>query len=425
MASHPVIDSPRTPGTPATPADITINREVEVSAPVSFSDCQELARQVSSCSKSLIEGHWVGKGGGNPRFIPSNFESAKAFLRASVDGVTVRKPRRSPSDTPVTSRRVQHSGSPGHSPPDLFRHNQQEDMAMCHGCHGAIGQSQHQGSAPGKNVCTLRHSDFCRGGIVEDPSYRACPMGYVQNPNIQLASESGFESTMVTSDFRPLSNQLGPAYSTPAIQPHVIPPSPHIVTSNPHPVIATPLLSQSSHQQAQASEQHVGNQGSRATGERFPGMVYGNGHEQGGETVGMPDEVRNRIEAHRAANQVENETVDRPNGGININDLRSDTILRSEVEEFIAEAVRKRIPALSAARSADQNQVHYGAPYSYNAAQLLQVSGDGIRVTADGVTSPQNRLSGGRVDQDLQNVQYHRNNQPDLHYRLDYLGLDR
>ena len=417
MASHPVIDSPKTPGTPLSPNDITINREVEVSAPISFSDCQDLARQVSVCSKSVIEGSWVHSVDGKvrrPRFIPSTFESAKVFLRASVNVVPVRRSRRSSLDTPVTSRRAQPSLTLGLPTPILSPSrpatNQQQDMAICHGCHGVMGQGQHQGSAPGKNVCSLRHSDFCIGGIVEDPSWKPCPMGYFLNPNIQLASESGFDGTMVTHDFQPLSNHPGPAFSTPANSVPIIPSSPHVVTSNPHQVILTPQLAQPNHP-AQVSGQQVGDldrQRSRATGERIPGMVFFQGQQQ------MSDEVQSRIEAHRAANQMENETVDRPASGININNLRSDTILRSDVEEFIAEVVRERIPALAVARSADQHpSSHHSAPYSYNTAQLRQVSGDGIRVTADGVASPQSRASHAVVNQqqNLQNVQHYQNNQ--------------
>ena len=111
---------------------------------LTFGDCQELARAVKDCSKSLIEGNWVeipDIRGARPRFIPGNFESAKAFLKASVESLPRTRTRHrlsrgSVSDTPLTSRKT-------------------PEMGVCHGCHGHIGGGAHQGSAPGKNICTL------------------------------------------------------------------------------------------------------------------------------------------------------------------------------------------------------------------------------------------------------------------------------
>ena len=70
---------------------------------------------------------------------------------------------------------------------------------ICHGCHLQVGQGAHQGSAIGKNLCTLPHSLNCPGGIVEDNSYRACPPGYVFHG--QLFPESAFLNTMNQSEF--------------------------------------------------------------------------------------------------------------------------------------------------------------------------------------------------------------------------------
>ena len=233
MASSPVIDSPKTPKTPLTPPDITLNKE-EGPAPaetISYADCLELAKKVKYCSKSLIEGSWregCNVRGRRPRFIPANFEAAKAFLRASVEVIPSRRIRRSVSDTPMSTRsRLQPSPSPDTSSSAVSPSqdtsassdsSSQPDMGICHKCHTQMGQDRHLGSAPGKNVCTLQHSHFCKGGIVEDDSWKACPVGYFLNPNIQLASESGFEGTMVTADFQPQSSHSGgPAFSTPAI----------------------------------------------------------------------------------------------------------------------------------------------------------------------------------------------------------------
>ena len=88
------IDTPATPLTPISPADITIQRVDEVSGPLSLAECQELVKSVQYCSKSLIEGSWVeipDVRGRTPRFMLDNFESAKAFLRASITGISSRK----------------------------------------------------------------------------------------------------------------------------------------------------------------------------------------------------------------------------------------------------------------------------------------------------------------------------------------------
>jgi hypothetical protein len=185
----PVIESPKTPATPDSPADITIQKEGEPLEPISFTDCQELARAVRFCSQSLIEGNWVeipDVRGRKPRFIPDNFESAKAFLRASLGGIPPTRYPRSSLDTPVTS----------HPRP-------QSEMGVCHGCHGPIGGGAHQGSALGKGFCTHQHSHFCKGGIPENESWAPCPPGYMYNSDLDLASGPGFESTLNTFTQQP------------------------------------------------------------------------------------------------------------------------------------------------------------------------------------------------------------------------------
>ena len=70
---------------------------------------------------------------------------------------------------------------------------------VCHGCHTQIGQVAHQGSQPGKNLCTLPHSLSCQGGITENESWRACPPGYVFHG--QSIPAAAFDNTMNLSDF--------------------------------------------------------------------------------------------------------------------------------------------------------------------------------------------------------------------------------
>ena len=78
MASYHETDCPPTPRTPDSPGDINLNSATGVSEPITFTDCQALARQVRFFSESLIEGSWVEGSdvrGKKKSFIPSNFDS--------------------------------------------------------------------------------------------------------------------------------------------------------------------------------------------------------------------------------------------------------------------------------------------------------------------------------------------------------------
>ena len=66
-----------------------------------------------------------------------------------------------------------------------------------------MGGGLHNGSAPGKGICSFPHSLVCPGGIEEDDSWSACPKGYVAG----VISTTGFENTLQQSDF-------GPAHSS-------------------------------------------------------------------------------------------------------------------------------------------------------------------------------------------------------------------
>ena len=365
-----MIETPLTPETPSSPCNITISRggrDVEEDEVVSFPECVDLARAVRYCSRTLIEGSWSEEStlrGRRPTFTPSNFESAKAFLRASVESLHTReRPSRSLSETPLTSRTQL-----------ILR------MPTCHGCHGHMGQGQHQGSAPGKQHCTLEHSVYCRGGVIEDLSWRACPLNYQYNRNLDIASGPGFESTMTMTDFHPNSmQQLGPGYSTPVIS----------GAEGQHtPAGSSAAPSQSVQHDGGPHQQVSLGAVSRRGGERFPGRVsflepdesappggataMSQGHVPlhplaavGGNGQQGPHQVseiiQGQIDSHRANNQVENIVSDRP-GGINITDLRGNNNLRQGVEDFMETVIRRRIPSLSS-------------------AQTAQLVGDGIRVT--------------------------------------------
>ena len=325
-----MIDSPVTPGTPDTPADISTVPAGQltdpvwstVSEPVSFQGCQELARAVKYCSRSLVEGTWTEDStvrGRRPLFRPSDFESAKAFLRASVEVIHTKRQNRSVSDTPLSSRS-----------------ETVVEMVTCHGCHGRIGQGQHQGSATGKILCTLPHSFYCRGGVVEDVSWRACPTGYIFDPNVDLAGGPGFESTLGSLNFQPQSQHSqghGPVFSTPIFQTTELAQSDALVA----PAQINPLF--------QVPYQN-GSLGavSRILSHEFPSVTRD-------IVPHVPGIIQDRINEHRSGNQAASSSADRP-AGLDITDLRRDPNLQIGVENVMDGVIRSRIPSLSAAASA-------------------------------------------------------------------------
>ena len=176
--------SPTTPNSPEVSDDIL--------GTVSNPDprlAQSTENSVQTCSESVIEGSWIDfpyvRGDGRKSFIPATFESAKAFLRKS--GALFPKEKqvrssRSELDTPLSSKSQ-----------SVHR------MDVCHGCHGPMGEGRHMGSAPGKNVCTLSHSELCTGGILENDSWRSCPPSYVFKAAVPVY---GFENTMGSQEFQ-------------------------------------------------------------------------------------------------------------------------------------------------------------------------------------------------------------------------------
>ena len=132
-------------------------------------------------------------------------------------GTRIRAARSPPSSASPSSPRpnicLRHIQETPLSRPDRVNR-----MVTCHGCHGPIGQGQHQGSELGKLKCNLPHSLYCRGGVVEDESWRGCPIGYQYNPSIDLASNGvGFERTMHSYEFQSqYQPTMDPAFSTPA-----------------------------------------------------------------------------------------------------------------------------------------------------------------------------------------------------------------
>ena len=207
-------------------------------------------------------------------------------------------------------------------------------MPVCHGCHGRIGQTQHQGSAIGRDLCTFPHSYYCRGGVIEDVSWRACPPDYVFDPNVDLAAGPGFESTLGATNFLPPSQvQGGPAYSTPLLQ--------EVHQENPR----------------QASQQ-LGAVPRLEGMDRVPSMVYIEGRNLSSEyppvaDTHFPETIQDKIDEHRSSNQAAAEAASHERQPeIDITNLRKDPGLQVEVANIIEDVIRQNIPSLSAADSA-------------------------------------------------------------------------
>jgi hypothetical protein len=98
-----------------------------------------------------------------------------------------------------------------------------------------MGQGAHQGSAPGKNLCTLPHSLSCQGGIAENESWRACPTGYVFHA--QVIPESGFVNTMNMTDFMSSTPIFGQTQL--GVQSLLVPRLQHLVPGSPSHILPT------------------------------------------------------------------------------------------------------------------------------------------------------------------------------------------
>ena len=273
--------------------------------------------------------------GSKKRFIPGNSESAKEFLRASVEGIS--RSRVSSPGTPVTSR------------PNKL------GMAVCHGCHGPMGGGAHQGSAPGKGVCSHPHSILCKGGIVENLSWAPCPPDYVYDPNIVLANGTGFDSTLHTFNFQPGGQNLGQSSSTPG---NINTTTQQVLPPQPPPLPGQHVFTEGGTQTSSAAgsstvARYPGVSGDRRQLEReFPNTTT-TSQALPPTNLGeiMPEGMQSNIDYHRAANQVTTLATSGPSGMANITDLRNNPQLRSSVETIV-DQIRTNIPALSAARSA-------------------------------------------------------------------------
>ena len=196
MLEIPVKDSPITPKTTKSPKDISQSAGGPSLLPPSTSQGAELKSS-----------GWRIKVNHGPHrdvlaFKPSSKAEAIAFLSQASIQLPSRVKKVS-ADTPRSSRTDKWQGRP--------------DKMLCHGCHGHMGGGAHNGSAPGKNNCTLEHNLTCPGGFVEKEDWKPCPANYV-------FQAQGFDNTMSSQDFRP-QYQVQPdgTTSTPSLAGHSTP----------------------------------------------------------------------------------------------------------------------------------------------------------------------------------------------------------
>ena len=348
--ANPVQDSPTTPKTPFSP--------VVISASLSAAGGTSGGRWTKHVFRS------------EPLYSPPSVEVAKRFLRS-----VGHSRRKSVSDTPVTSK-------PGASV-------RMSRLAQCHGCHGWLGGGLHVGSAIGKNVCTFQHSSLCRGGIVENDSWKACPTDFVPTED-----NFGGAPNLIPDHFTPLL--------TAAIHEHL---TPQPLDPNLQPQTANGQSSQEFGIQEQYSSQYardlvVGNEGtdisdvlrlqrqangegarSKVIQERLPGRVWF-GDEM------LPAGMEQAVTDHRSSNQhaLHESQYNAPLHGITITDIRNVPGLRDNVELHLV-GIKDRTPVLSSAPSAPPPGLSGGppAPPLANAFFPHQWSGDGIRVTLMGL----------------------------------------
>ena len=412
-------DSPSTPKTPDSPQDITV-----LGAGADISTLHLEAKSDPSDVKTPLPGTWRVCKPKNKTpttlFEPSSREAAKDFFLSSKLTLPPRPPlRQNLLDTPKSSR--------------------VKGGMICHGCHLQMGQGAHQGSAAGKNQCTLPHSNNCPGGIIEDGSYRGCPTGYVYHG--QIVPESGFLNTLNQSDFmsstpanRSPAPGQAPVQATPGYPPCTLSGmvsggglviSSHTgtdqaaLTTQPGilslpvlqttigpvqtaPVISTPLTTNTSlslppilttcegvSSVTQSRPEPVNSLGQVASSDPNDQLVYdmlrlslqemGEGARPKTSQVQVPavqqlpamtSAIQARVDALRAANQVQGRADDVP-GGLNIANLRADPALQNIVGAQL-QYIRGGIPALSSAKSAPAPGVGPIPPQHTQAVPVIQ-----------------------------------------------------
>ena len=360
-----MLDSPKTPATPNIEADITLHGSQLAESELGDIPNVDLDSYLKEKGPRDYKGVRVA--------IPRSIEQARQFLSSQ----SLRLPPQFPRKKLVFSSAESSPSASG--------------RMICHGCHMQMGSGAHNGSAPGKGVCTFPHSLTCPGGIIEDESWAACPQGYIQG----LISETGFEQTLTQSDFGPQHSSTGivlpgavqPGSSTPSVS-GITPGTPAIVINSgalsqsvPRQTVVqfsnTPLFAPAPVYNSAPRQQSLD---PTALPHHIPLVTDGNGGNLGQQEAGTPhagwqgrlrtrtginyDEneavdltisagsVVDRAADLRARNQVANRVSDTTREfPFTINDLRADPIMRKHVEEEIS-VIRQDIPALSASQSA-------------------------------------------------------------------------
>ena len=419
----PVQDSPETPLTPRAPVNIS------------------LASQKHRSDKKLVGGVWTKYMNSTPLYNPPSIEVAKKFLRTAFASNEIKLPakfRKLSSDTPVTSRQFARAlSSPVQAvvtPVSTVNRgtpaaaNMQTRVQTCHGCHLVMGGGNHIGSAPGKNVCSFRHSDLCLGGIPESDNWKGCPADYVSR--YHSYNGTGFSQTLGVQDFR------APYSSTPAGAPGPALVSEQSQLHGQH----QPLQDQMLHvrspyvggaQQLGLGGEDFGLMGAAGVDHDFPPDVSGGGvledelleahrfHRQAngegartrsrviervpsrvnfqerivsGQQVdpflqGLEEDVADLRAHNQHAAQVAHQVQNQPN--LTMRNIRSTAGMAGVVENQLDE-IRNVAPTLSSAPSAPapgisagslfQTTPQPGSAYQYSAQQLFQQNGDGIRV---------------------------------------------
>ena len=368
----PVQDSPVTPATPDIQGDITLQSDQSSGSNLEATNTWDLATVLRDLYSE--KDPWVT---GVKVVVPESLDQAKGFL--SKQRLPPRFPRRrlDLSTTPVTSK----------------------GGMICHGCHGQMGGGAHNGSAPGKGICTLPHSLACPGGIGEDQSWSACPQGYIAG----LISNTGFEHTLQQSDFGPMhsstvygasqpSHPVGQVQSTPqlggnpGVQPQTVPrqtdhqhgtgtplsaPQPgsdrsqlggQVPVVTPNPACAKTVLDPNNlphhvpldPQAVDSALLGQGQVGGQHSLRPRSGINYN--EDSAVDLTTSSDRAHTVAAQLRANNQIQNQVEVQSKSQesgfpFTINDLRADPGRRKQVE-FEIEKIRQDIPSLSAARSA-------------------------------------------------------------------------
>ena len=254
----------------------------------------------------IAEGTWRrvpdsrGRRNNKQHFIPGSLDSAKCYLTNSMD----------------------------------IGGQDQINSNTCHGCHGPIGGGAHVGSATGKARCSLPHHLLCKGNIIEEASWRACPPNYVFDPNL-VVSDTGFESTLNPSSFVPGADQR----STPRDSPNRMDETGSLTINT------------------VANKSNVNIESGSNSGCKGVRFAEGTKQSQNSNDVvsdisDLPAELQAQIQEFRAKNQQSSKPPDKPEGELNITKLRSDPDLRTQVE-LLLQSLKENIPSLSPAPSAN------------------------------------------------------------------------